>query len=291
VAKLALVVVISMLAGAAGAAFYLSLAGPTGSVRSERAYDDRDLRAEIEQLREDLQRAVRDLSRESGTEAVRGAGSGGTVAADDAPDENGAERTGTEAAPAVREFEPTKYVASLKGKKFSSQMRDRLITSLSVQPEKIDATIESLLAAVKDDPNNAELQTALASAYTAKTAFGTAQGPAQGIPFMKALGAYNKALELDPDHWTASFGKAFDTSMAPEFIGMRPTAIREFEGLMERQEARAPQPEFERTYIRLGTLYKDAGNTEKARSIWKRGIQQFPESRQLREALSVIETK
>jgi len=290
-AKLALVIVVAMLAGAAGAAFYSSMAGPNGSVRSERAYDDRELRAEIHQLREDLQRAVRDIARDSESSGVRGAGSGESPDTVDGGDTDGDERPETASAPKARTFEPTRYVASLKGKKFSSQMRDRLITSLSVQPEKIDATIESLLAAVKDDPNNAELQTALASAYTAKTAFGTAQGPAQGIPFMKALGAYNKALELDPDHWTASFGKAFDTSMAPEFIGMRPTAIREFEGLMERQEARAPQPEFERTYIRLGTLYKDAGNTEKARSIWKRGIQQFPESRQLREALSVIETK
>ena len=170
-------------------------------------------------------------------------------------------------------------------------MRDRLITSLSVQPEKIDATIDALLAAVKNDPNNAELQTALATAYTAKTAFGTAQGPAQGIPFMKAIAAYNKALEIDPEHWTARFGKAFDTSMAPEFVGMRPTAIREFEGLMEQQEARAPQPEFVRTYVRLGTLYKNAGNAEKARAIWKRGLQQFPESKQLGEALSVIESK
>ena len=290
-AKLALVIVVAMLAGAGGAAFYSSLAGPEGSVRSERAYDDRELRAELQQLREDLQRVARDRARDTDSSGVRGAGSGESPDTVDGQEADGDERGETANAPQTRAFQPSKYVASLKGKKFSSQMRDRLITSLSVQPDKIDATIESLLAAVKDDPNNAELQTALASAYTAKTAFGTAQGPAQGIPFMKALGAYNKALELDPDHWTASFGKAFDTSMAPEFIGMRPTAIREFEGLMERQEARAPQPEFERTYIRLGTLYKDAGTTEKARSIWKRGIQQFPESRQLREALAVIESK
>jgi len=148
-----------------------------------------------------------------------------------------------------------------------------------------------LLAAVKDDPNSAELQTALASAYTAKTAFGDLQGPAQGVPFVKALAAYNKALELDPDHWTARFGKAFDTSMAPEFIGLRPAAIREFEGLMQRQEARAPEPEFVRTYVRLGTLYKDAGNAEKARAIWKRGLGQFPDARQLSDALSVLESK
>lgn len=290
-ARAALLFLVAIAGGAIGAAMFSSWSEPAGSVRSDRGYDDRELRAEIASLREELRQAPRAGARsgDAGT-GVRGAGSG-EANADSDEEEPETESETERPADGKQPFVPATYVAALKGRKFDSRTRDRLITSLSLHPDQIDDTIEALLAAVQEEPNSAELQTALASAYTAKTAFGTADGPARGIPFMKALAAYNKALELDPDHWTARYGKAFDTSMAPEFVGMRPAAIRGFEDLMERQELRAPQPEFVQTYVRLGTLYKDAGNAEKARAIWKRGVELFPESKSLHEALSVIDSK
>jgi len=289
-ARIAILFLVSLLGGALGAALYSSLTEPSGSVRSARSYDDRELRAEVDELRNDLKALALAKSSGPAESGERGAGRGAIAPPTETDVASPTAADGEPEKPAPK-FVPSRYVTALKGKKFDSNARDRLLTTLSLNTEKIDDTIKELLAAVKADPDNAELQTALASAYTAKVAFATTPGPAQGIGFMKAVAAYNEAIRLDPNHWTARFGKAFDTSMAPEFIGMRPAAIREFEGLMTQQEARAPQPEFVRTYVRLGTLYKDAGNAEKARAIWKRGLQQFPESRPLSEALAVLDSK
>ena len=41
-------------------------------------------------------------------------------------------------------------------------------------------------------------------------------------------------------------------------------------------------------YARLGTLYKDAGNAKKAREVWERGRERFPEDKTLTAALELI---
>jgi len=282
-----LILVVAVVCGLAGGFLgaQLSSGDERRAVRAER-YDDGELRAEIEALREEIRRSRIEVAREE------------DQAAPEAPDtpsataESADEDAPVSELPAwIRDFKPSGYVESLSNKRFDAKARDKLFTLLSVHKEKIDETIKGLLAAVKEDPGNAELQTALASAYTAKTAFGTNLGPAQGIVFMKALAAYDKALQINPDHWTARFGKAYDTSMAPEFVGLRPQAIRQFEALVERQESRTPQKEFAQTYLRLGTLYKDAGNADNARTMWKRGIEQYPDNQAIRDALELIGEK
>ena len=282
-----LILVVAVISGLAGGFLgaQLSPGDEWRTVRAER-YDDGELRAEIEALREEIRRSRIEAPRvaEPAAPEARGAPSATAESADeDAP--------ASELPAWIRDFKPSGYVESLRNQKFDAKARNKLFTLLSVHKEKIDETIKGLLAAVKQDPGNAELQTALASAYTAKTAFGTDVGAAQGIVFMKAVAAYDTALQIDSEHWTARFGKAYDTSMAPEFVGLRPQAIRQFEALVERQESRLPQKEFAQTYMRLGTLYKDAGNADKARTMWKRGIEQFPENKAIRDALELIGEK
>ncbi|MHC4849378.1 MAG: tetratricopeptide repeat protein, partial [Planctomycetota bacterium] len=133
--------------------------------------------------------------------------------------------------------------------------------------------------------------TALATVHVSKLAAGVAVGPAAGPVYMEALKAYDKALELNPDHWDARFSKSFTTSMAPEFIGLRPMSIRMFEDLVQRQDSLPKNDEFRRTYMRLGTLYKDGGNTEKAKQIWKKGLERFPDDKMIQAALAVLEEK
>ncbi len=70
--------------------------------------------------------------------------------------------------------------------------------------------------------------------------------------------------------------------MAPEFLGMRPGAIRQFEDLLAIQKRKAPEPHYASTYFRLGTLYKDAGNVEKARELWAEGLRLFPDNEELK---------
>ena len=151
--------------------------------------------------------------------------------------------------------------------------------------------IAALEKAIAADPSNPDLYTALASAHVSKLAAGLADGPAAGPVYAKAIQAYDKAIELNPEHWDARYYKAFTTSMAPEVVGLRPMSIRLFEDLVQRQEALPKQDDFRRTYMRLGTLYKDAGNTEKAKALWTRGLERFPDDSAIRAALDVLEEK
>ena len=116
-------------------------------------------------------------------------------------------------------------------------------------------------------------------------------GPQQGLVWAKASESYDKAIELDPGHWQARFGKAFGISMAPEFLGVRPVAIKQFEELLAIQEQGAPEPHHAQTYFRLGTLYKDAGNTAKAREIWDRGLRLFPDNSVLKGTIEASTKK
>ena len=43
--------------------------------------------------------------------------------------------------------------------------------------------------------------------------------------------------------------------------------------------------------MRLGTLLKDAGNAKRAREVWQRGLDRFPDEQRLSEALALVEGK
>ncbi|MHC4939346.1 MAG: tetratricopeptide repeat protein [Planctomycetota bacterium] len=251
--------------------------------RAERGYDDRALRSEIAALREEMRRSLRERVTAPPTE--RG------DAAPTVDSEVEIERPETPAeveATARKKFVPSAFVESLRGKTFTVRDSDALVTLLSMQKDKIDPMLKELQKAIEADPSNPELYNALAAVHVSKLAAGVAVGPAAGPVYMQAIAAYDKALELNPDHWDARFNKSFTTSMAPEFVGLRPMSIRMFEDLVQRQESLPKQDDFRRTYMRLGTLYKDAGNTEKAKEIWKKGLERFPEDKQIQAALAVL---
>jgi len=60
---------------------------------------------------------------------------------------------------------------------------------------------------------------------------------------------------------------------------------------MEIQEQKPPAPEHVEVHMRLGTLYKDAGNPKKAQEVWRRGLDRFPEDKRLTEDLALVEEK
>jgi tetratricopeptide (TPR) repeat protein len=173
----------------------------------------------------------------------------------------------------------------LKGRKAGPEETERLFAWLTNNKERIPAAIAAILKEVEADPTNPELQVALATAYVAELVNTTTPGPQQGMVWTRAAAAYDAAIKLDPEHWTARHGKAFGTSMMPEFLGQRPEAIRQFEELLEIQKRHAPEPHYASTYFRLGTLYKDAGNLEKARETWTAGLALFPDNDEIKGAL------
>jgi tetratricopeptide (TPR) repeat protein len=182
-------------------------------------------------------------------------------------------------------------LAAILGSTFGYREAEALFGTLARDRGTIDAVIARLEKEIAANPRSADLHVALATAYGAKTAFGTPPGPEQGTVWAKAERAYDEAIRLDPEHWQARYGRAFGDSMAPEFVGLRPRAIRQFEELMEIQERKPAAPEQVEVYLRLGTLLKDAGNVKKARETWKRGLARFPDDRRIVEALALTEEK
>jgi tetratricopeptide (TPR) repeat protein len=209
----------------------------------------------------------------------------GRAAAAPAPEGVGHGEGGGEdvAVPPERSIE--ELVQSLKGRKFGRDDTNRLFSWLTLRKDRIKDVIAAIQKEIAADPANAELQVALATAYVADLTNNTMPGPQQGLVWGKAVQAYDEAIKLEPEHWTARFGKAFGTSMAPEFLGMRPEAIRQFEELLDIQKRKAPEPHFADTYFRLGTLYKDAGNVEKARELWTEGLRLFPDNEELKATI------
>ncbi|MHC4547683.1 MAG: tetratricopeptide repeat protein [Planctomycetota bacterium] len=259
---------------------------PRAAPEPRRVVADDSVREAIDELRREV-RQLRDRQGPGATpsappDAPRGPGTR------PAPPPSGpATPEEPEAAPrSVREV-----VVGLRGRKFGPNESNQLFGWLSVNKEKIPAFIQELEREIKADPNDAELHVALATAWVAQLWNNTPQGMQQGFVWARAEQAYDAAIKLDPAHWQARFGKAFGTSMAPEFLGQRPQAIRQFEELKTIQERGAPEPHHAQTYFRLGTLYKDAGNPEKAREIWAEGLKLFPENAQLKGTLEASTKK
>ena len=176
-------------------------------------------------------------------------------------------------------------VQKLIGQEMTHDASNALFGWLSRDKDKIVAAVAALQEAVRLRPSDAELQVAYATALVAQLTNLTTQGPQQSILWQKASNAYDAALKVKPEHWQARFGKAFGISMAPEFLGLKPVAIKQFEELREIQSRQAPAKHHVQTYLRLGTLYKDMGNADKAREVWDNGLRLFPDSAVLKGAL------
>jgi tetratricopeptide (TPR) repeat protein len=185
---------------------------------------------------------------------------------------------------------PNEVVQALVGKPFGFYDSNRLVGWLSRNKDRIADVIKGIEKEIEKNPNDPNLHVALAAAWTAEL-INQPPGPQQGLMWGKVGASYDAALTLEPNHWQARFGKAFGTSMAPEFLGMRPEAIRQFEELKEIQGRRAPEPQHAQVYFRLGTLYKDAGNAEKARSLWAEGLKLFPDNQELKDTLEASTKK
>jgi tetratricopeptide (TPR) repeat protein len=148
----------------------------------------------------------------------------------------------------------------------------------------LDRAIAVFEARAEDNPQNPDAQCELGGAYLQKV---VAVNDVQKGPWaMKADQAFDKALAINPEHWDARFTKAMSYTFWPAFLGMQPKAIEHLETLRTQQEARAPEPKHEQTYVVLGNLYANQGQTEKARGVWQRGSELFPQSKELQARLA-----
>jgi len=284
-----LVLVCGFVGGLAGALFVQLLTedpAPRTAHEARRAVTDSPWRQDFDRLSQ----RVRRLERSAETPAADAADAPAAPAATSGESGDSASDAAGEGGDDAAKRTPHEVVQALLGKPFGPNEANRLLLWLSTNTDKMSAVIEGLEDQIEKDPNDPNLHVALATALVAKL-INQPPGPQQGIVWGKVGSAYDAAIALDPNHWQARFGRAFGLSMAPEFLGRRPEAIRQFEELKAIQSRTAPEPHHASVYFRLGTLYKDAGNVEKARAIWVDGLQLFPDNDELRGTLEASTKK
>ncbi|MHC4960367.1 MAG: hypothetical protein ACYTGN_18615 [Planctomycetota bacterium] len=279
-----LVMLAAAVAGLGGGLLAQTLRPEPAPVRKETPRTGDPVRERVEALSRDVDRKLAQLERRLATvrppaPAARPAEAGTRRVHDDQPAATEPRRDPAGAAALIGELARETY---------THRRAERLFQHLGRHHGEIASTIERLEQAIAKDPDNAHLHAALGTALSAKTAFTTRRGPEQGTVWMQAEKAFHKAIELDDNHWEARYSLAFGDSMAPEFVGLRPRAIERFEKLMDVQERQAQSDDHVLVYVRLGTLYKDAGNAKKAREVWERGQQRFPKHAEIADALRLI---
>jgi tetratricopeptide (TPR) repeat protein len=136
-----------------------------------------------------------------------------------------------------------------------------------------------------DNPGDPQAQVDLGKACIQKI-FEVGDGPAAGVWALKADQAYDAALALDERHWEARFDKAVALSFWPPIFGKQAEAIGQLETLLDQQVGQPPQPQYVQTYLALGNLYLQSGQTEKAQAVFAAGLKLFPDDAELLAKLS-----
>ena len=154
-------------------------------------------------------------------------------------------------------------------------------------PGFIDGLLADLEAKVAAAPGDPDARLGLADAYISKL-FTVPAGPEMGVWGGKAEEQWKEILKQDDRHWQARYSLAFSWSQYPDFLNKTPDALREFEKLRSQQEQGAAEPRHANTYFLLHSLYRKAGNPEKAKEALEEGLRRFPEDEDLRKVHETV---
>jgi hypothetical protein len=173
---------------------------------------------------------------------------------------------------------------SLISPQTSYEQRQGLWKKLS-EAGLLDLALTELQQQVAAEPHSAGAVTALGEGYY-KKAGATDEVRERSMLAMKADQTLEAALNLDPQNWEARFTKAVGMSYWPAELNKSGEVIEQFRTLIQQQESEVQQPQFARTYLRLGEQYEKAGHANDAAQIWQRGASLFPTDPDLRKKVS-----
>ena len=151
----------------------------------------------------------------------------------------------------------------------------------------LDEVVAAFERRAEESPKDARAHADLGSAYLQK--LNAVSEMEKGNWAMRADRSFDAALAIDPGHWEARFTKALALSYWPAITGKQPESIHQFETLIAQQESAPSRPEHAKSYLFLGNLYLGQGKGEKAREVWQRGVDLFPEDRELSARLEGAE--
>jgi tetratricopeptide (TPR) repeat protein len=155
---------------------------------------------------------------------------------------------------------------------------------------RLGEVIAGLERAVADDPQSADKAAALGEAYY-KQAGGTQDVRERALAAMKGDAMLDEALKNDPSNWEARYTKAVGMSYWPAELNRGQEVVDQFQRLIQQQETQPVQPQFARSYVRLGDQYQKLGHYQEAEQAWQQGLTAFPDNNDLKKRLASLPWK
>ena len=100
-----------------------------------------------------------------------------------------------------------------------------------------------------------------------------------------ALTQFSKSIELKPS-WIALYTRGNSYLYWPKIFGRAGLGVSDLEKAYAMQKAEPKKSYHVRVYISLGDGYWKTDNLEKAKTLWKEGLAQFPDSQALKDRVS-----
>jgi tetratricopeptide (TPR) repeat protein len=138
---------------------------------------------------------------------------------------------------------------------------------------------------LRRQPRDAEALVALARTLS-QCLLPSAEFMEQGEISERAIELLDRALEIEPPHWTGRFALASILFRSPPFLGRGARAARELDSLLDLQGGRSDNPLYARVYELRGALYTRDGQADSARAVWTRGAALFPSDSALTRPIS-----
>lgn len=151
---------------------------------------------------------------------------------------------------------------------------------------RIDELVEASQQVALERPNDPDAQLALGMA-SIQALFGLGASPEAGMLAMQADTAFDRALDLDPQHIDARVAKAISLANWPTFMGKTPEAIEHFEILIDQTSSPNDPRAFPDAHAYLGNLYERIGESDKALATWRAGLERWPDHEDLRRSVEL----
>jgi len=163
--------------------------------------------------------------------------------------------------------------------RYASEYRQAIIRS-----KEFDRSIHYFAKLTADHPNSANLYLNYGFAYVDKIP--VAGSITQVILANTALGEFSKAVEIRPS-WIAFYTRGMSYLFWPKILNKAPLGVADLEKALAMQRDGPKKAYYVRTYIALGDGFCKMDHMDKAREIWHKGLDEFPDNPQLKDRLSL----
>ncbi len=157
----------------------------------------------------------------------------------------------------------------------------------------LEQSIKEMEKAEQDFP---ELRINLAMAYVDRMPSTDIGIVTQARLSTKSIRQLKKVISKQPDSWAGTFALGMNHLYWPRVMRHAPKSIEAFQKCIAIQDAMIkktgkPKYYFVRTYLGLGDAYIKHKKFDKAREIWQKGQEYFPEDPHLKERLEITDDK